>query len=91
VLQVVDRRARRAVASGVCEQPSELSVLEAWHDPAVAALEVRIAADGPGSAATVTAYADVEELDPDTRRRVRHRLGVCFGAAMRDWVDEPHW
>ncbi len=70
---------------------AELVVLEPWLDPAVAAMEVRIAADGPGSAATVIAYADADELDPDTRRRIRHRLGVCFGAALRDWVDEPHW
>jgi hypothetical protein len=39
----------------------------------------------------VLAYADRPELDPDERKWTRYRLGTLFGAALRDWVDEPHW
>lgn len=69
----------------------ELVVLEPWLDPAIAALEVRIEADGAGSALTLIGYTTCEALDVGARRRVRHRLGSCFGAALREWVDEPHW
>ena len=44
---------------------------------------------GPGAAITVLAYGDVPQLPDETRRRVRHRLGEIFGAALRYWVDEP--
>jgi hypothetical protein len=40
---------------------------------------------------TVLAYGDVPELAAETRRWVRYRVGTIFGAALREWVDEPHW
>lgn len=39
---------------------------------------------------TVLVYADSPQLPDDMRRRVKYRLGMIFGAALRDWVDEPH-
>ncbi len=69
----------------------DYALLEPWLDPALCDLEVRIGADGPGSVVTLVGYARQGELDPDTRRRVRHRMGTAFGAELRNWVDEPHW
>jgi hypothetical protein len=43
-----------------------------------------------GSAITVLADGDVPQLADETRRWVRHRMGRIFGAALREWVDEPH-
>jgi hypothetical protein len=65
-------------------------LLKPWVDPAIAAVELRIEQDGHGSAIHVLAYGDVPQLPDETRRRVRHRLGTIFGAALREWVDEPH-
>jgi hypothetical protein len=64
-------------------------LLKPWVDPAVTAVELRIEEHGPGAAITVLAYGDVPQLPDETRRRVRHRLGTVFGAALRYWVDEP--
>ena len=64
-------------------------LLKPWVDAAVTAVELRIEQDGPGAAITVLAYGDVPQLPDETRRRVRHRLGTIFGAALRYWVDEP--
>jgi len=64
-------------------------LLKPWVDPAVSAVELRIEPDGHGSAITVRAYSDVARLPAETRRRVRYRLGTIFGAALREWVDEP--
>ena len=65
-------------------------LLKPWVDPAVTAVELRIEQDGHGSAITVLAYGDVPELPDERRRWVRYRLGTIFGAALREWVDEPH-
>ncbi|MGH9069470.1 MAG: hypothetical protein ACRD0J_18545 [Acidimicrobiales bacterium] len=64
-------------------------VLEPWVDPALSSLAITIEPDGEGSAATFVGRAGHPELDPDVRRRIRHRLGTAFGAALREWVDEP--
>lgn len=64
-------------------------LLKPWVDAAVTAVELRIEQHGPGAEITVLAYGDVPQLPDETRRRVRHRLGEIFGAALRYWVDEP--
>ncbi|MGH3168957.1 MAG: hypothetical protein ACRDN0_24140 [Trebonia sp.] len=64
-------------------------LLKPWLDTAVRAVELWIEQDGYGSAITVLAYGDVPQLPDETRRRVKHRLGTVFGAALREWVDEP--
>jgi hypothetical protein len=64
-------------------------LLRPWLDPAVTAVELRIERYEAGAEMTVLAYGDVPRLEDETRRRVRHRLGLVFGAALRDWVDEP--
>lgn len=64
-------------------------LLKPWVDTAVRAVELRIEQDGHGSAITVLAYGDVPQLPDETRRRVKYRLGKIFGAALREWVDEP--
>jgi hypothetical protein len=65
-------------------------LLKPWVDPAVSAVELMIEKEGCGSRISVLAYGDVPQLPGDARRRVRYRLGTIFGAALRDWVDEPH-
>jgi hypothetical protein len=65
-------------------------LLKPWVDPAIVAVELRIEPDGPGSAMTVLAYGGEPQLSDDARRWVRYRLGTIFGAALREWVDEPH-
>jgi hypothetical protein len=65
-------------------------LLKPWVDPAVTAAELRIEQHGHGTAITVLAYGDVPQLPDETRRWVRYRLGTIFGAALREWVDEPH-
>jgi hypothetical protein len=65
-------------------------LLKPWVDMAVRAVELRIEQDVYGSALTVLAYGDVPQLPDETRRRVKYRLGTIFGAALREWVDEPH-
>jgi hypothetical protein len=65
-------------------------LLRPWVDSAVAAVELQIEQDGYGSKITVLAYGDVPQLPDETRRWVRYRLGTIFGAALREWVDEPH-
>ena len=68
----------------------DLVVLEPSVDPALSSLAITIEADGEGSAATFVGRAEHPELDPHVRRRIHHRLGTTFGAALREWVDEPH-
>jgi hypothetical protein len=67
----------------------DLVVLRPWLDPMIAAVEVRLEniGRGGGSWVKVWAYSDQEELPPDERRPIRHRLGQVFGAELRDWVD----
>jgi hypothetical protein len=65
-------------------------VLKPWLDAAATAVELRIEQHERGAAITVLAYGDVPQLPDETRRKVRHRLGEIFGAALRYWVDEPH-
>ena len=67
----------------------DLVVLRPWLDPTIDAVEVRIEniGRGGGSWVKVWAYADQEELPPDERRAIRHRIGEVFGAQLRDWVD----
>jgi hypothetical protein len=68
-----------------------LVVLRPWLDSTLTAVEVRIEnigpAAGPGSALTVLGYASQDELLPEDRKRIRHRLGVVFGEELRGWVD----
>jgi hypothetical protein len=66
-------------------------LLKPWLDSSVSAVELLIGSDGPGTAITILAYGEVPTLPEEARRRVRHRLGTIFGAALRDWVDEGHW
>jgi hypothetical protein len=65
-------------------------LLKPWVEAAVTAVELAIAAHERGAAITVLVYGDVQQLPDDDRRRIRRRLGTIFGAALRDWVDEPH-
>lgn len=65
-------------------------LFQPWVDQIVSGVEVLIGLDEvSGSALTVLAYSDRPELLPEERRRVRYRLGTLFGAALREWVDEP--
>ena len=70
-------------------------IYQPWIDPIVSAVEVRIEPrENPydtGAALVVLAYSEQEELALEDRRRVKYRLGSLFGAALRHWVDEPHW
>ncbi len=67
-------------------------LLEPWVDPSVTAVEVRLAPleDG-GTLTTVLAYSPQSDLCAEERKWTRYRLGTVFGAALREWVDEPHW
>ena len=69
---------------------SDAVLLRPWVDPAVRGVELWIEQDGYGSVITVLAYGDVPQLPDESRRWVRYRLGTVFGAALREWVDEPH-
>lgn len=69
---------------------SDAVLLKPWVDSDVRAVELWIEQDGYGSAITVLAYGDVPQVPDETRRWVRYRLGTIFGAALREWVDEPH-
>jgi hypothetical protein len=71
-------------------QRPDAVLLRPWVDPAALAVELLIVPYGRGSAITVLTYADNPRLPDDIRRRVKYRLGTVFGAALRDWVDEPH-
>jgi hypothetical protein len=68
-----------------------LVVLRPWLDSTLTAVEVRIENIGPargsGSALTVLGYASQDELLPEERKRIRHRLGLVFGDQLRGWVD----
>lgn len=66
-------------------------LLRPWVEPSVLAVELRIEPNGAGSQITVTAYPGAASVGDDTPKRVRYRLGTIFGAALREWVDEPHW
>ncbi len=86
---VTDELQPEVVAS---ERPTAV-IYRPWVDPHISAVEVRIeppVRSGMGAALVVLAYADQEELQPEERRWVRYRLGTLFGAALREWVDEPH-
>lgn len=72
--------------------PPSAVVFQPWIDPAISALLVRISSfENSGSALSISAYSDQQDLPDEVRRRVRHRLGTLFGAALREWVDQPHW
>jgi hypothetical protein len=76
----------------VASQRPEGVVFQPWVDPGVSAVEVRIEPlEDTGAALTVLAYSDGGELSDEERRWVRYRLGTLIGAALREWVDEPHW
>jgi hypothetical protein len=63
-------------------------LLEPWVDPVVKAVELWIRQHGYGTEILVLAYGDVPQVPDETRRRVKHRLGMIFGAALRQWVDD---
>ena len=67
----------------------DLIVLRPWLNPVITAVEVRLEniGRGGGSWVNVLAYANQEELPPEKRRPIRHRLGEVFGADLRQWVD----
>jgi hypothetical protein len=67
----------------------DLVVLRPWLDPRITAVEVRLENIGRGGGSWVNAfaYAIQEELPPEERRPIRHRLGEVFGAELRTWVD----
>ena len=81
---------RRDPAQGGRFTTTRCRTPETLVDTAVRAVELRIEQDGYGSAITVLAYGDVPQLPDETRRWVKYRLGTIFGAALREWVDEPH-
>ena len=70
-----------------CRRPDAV-LLQPWVDPAVNAVELRIRPHGYGTEIIVLAYGDVPQVPDEIRRRVRHRLGLLFGAALRVWVDD---
>jgi len=68
-----------------------LIVFRPWLDSTLTVVEIRIEnmgpAIGPGSELLVLGYASQDELLPEDRKRIRHRLGVVFGKELREWVD----
>jgi hypothetical protein len=74
----------------VASRRPDAALLKPWVDSAVTAVELWIEPEGYGSEITVLAYGEVPKLPDETRRSVRYRLGTLFGAALREWVDEPH-
>jgi hypothetical protein len=87
-LSLLTGETRLAVAAS--RRPDAV-LLKPWADAAVTAVELWIERDDDyGSAITVLAYGEIAKLPAETRRRVRYRLGTLFGAALREWVDEPH-
>lgn len=63
-----------------------------WLDPTIKSVTVEVGDDdGQGSALRVLATASVRTLSDEQRRWTRYRLGTIFGAALREWVDEPHY
>jgi hypothetical protein len=79
-----------AVPQVVAEHRPDAVIIEPWVDPVLTAVEIRITPEGLGATLTVLAYSDRSELSEDERKRTRYRLGTLFGAALREWVDEPH-
>jgi hypothetical protein len=86
-LSLLTGEARLAVAAS--RRPDAV-LLKPWADAAVTAVELWIERDGYGSVITVLAYGEIAKIPVETRRRVKYRLGTLFGAALREWVDEPH-
>jgi len=71
--------------------PATAVVFQPWVDPIISAVELRITpSDDTGSTLAVLAYSEQQDLADEVRRVVRHRLGAFFGAALREWVDQPH-
>ena len=87
---MVDAPSRRGGADGDAKPPSGPRGPRILVDPALSSLAITIEADGEGLAPTFVGRVEQPELDPDVRRRIHHRLGTTFGAALREWVDEPH-
>jgi hypothetical protein len=54
----------------------------------VSLLTVEILPDRTGAAMTVLAYSDFL-VEDERRRAIRHCIGVVFGSAIRNWVDDP--
>lgn len=78
----------------VASQRPSAVIYQPWVDSHISAVEVHIEPPerpDTGAAITVLAYAEQKVLPPEERRWVRYRLGTLFGAALREWVDEPHW
>jgi len=70
-----------------CRRPDAV-LLRPWVDPVVKAVELWIGPHGYGTEIVVLAYGDVPRVSDEVRRRVRRRLGLLFGAALRVWVDD---
>jgi hypothetical protein len=68
-------------------------IFQPWVNPRISAVEVRLEPlEVEGAALIVLAYANQEDdISAEERRWVRYRLGTLFGAALRYWVDDPHW
>jgi len=65
----------------------ERVLLRPWIDPSVDEVEVLVAADGIGSSLTVVVHGTRPELALEPRKWVRYRIGLAFGASLREWVD----
>lgn len=71
-------------------RPSSV-IFRPWIDDTIRQVEVEITSDDSGgSLMRVLATARTRLLSDEERRRVRYRLGMIFGSALRRWVDEPH-
>ena len=66
-------------------------VYRPWLDPAVDSVEALITPDPDeqGSQITFLVHAPQATLPLEVRRWIRYRLGTVYGAALREWVDEP--
>ena len=62
-------------------------LLEPWVDSEAKAVELWIGPNGYGTEMIVLAYGDTAPVPDESRRAVRHRLGLLFGQALRKWVD----
>jgi hypothetical protein len=69
----------------------DLVVFQPWVDATIESVAIHISRDdGPGSSLRILATAYTSALSDEERRRTRYRLGIIFGSALREWVDEPH-
>jgi hypothetical protein len=69
----------------------DLVIFQPWVDPIIESVAIHISRDeDSGSSLRILATAHKSTLSDEERRWTRYRLGVIFGGALREWVDEPH-